>query len=177
MTGDVGKLYAEALFELSLEMGDPEPVYKELNNYNDIFRTNPDFIKLLFSPVIEIKEKLDIIDKVFGKDPSVVKNFICLVTEKNRITYIDRITSEFNKRYNQYKNIAEMTVISSIPIKPELCDKLKARLEEKSGKKVVLKVEVDPSIIGGMILKYGNSQIDNSIKGRLKAVAEQLKIQ
>ncbi len=49
MTGDVGKLYAEALFELSLEMGDPEPVYKELNNYNDIFRTNPDFIKLLFS--------------------------------------------------------------------------------------------------------------------------------
>ena len=70
-----------------------------------------------------------------------------------------------------------MTVISSIPIKPELCDKLKARLEKKSGKKVVLKVEVDPSIIGGMILKYGNSQIDNSIKGRLEAVAEQLKIQ
>jgi F-type H+-transporting ATPase subunit delta len=70
-----------------------------------------------------------------------------------------------------------MTVVSSIPIKPELEAKLKARLEEKSGKKVVLTVEVDPSIIGGMILKYGNSQIDNSIKGRLESVAKQLKIQ
>ncbi|MGN0621938.1 MAG: ATP synthase F1 subunit delta [Porcipelethomonas sp.] len=177
MTGDVGKLYAEALFELSLEAGDPEPVYTELNEYNSLFSENPDFVKLLFSPVIEISEKLDIIDRIFGGKKSLVRDFICLVTEKNRITYIDKITSEFNKCYNRHMNIAEMTVVSGIPLKPELREKLKSKLEEKSGKKVDLKVEVDPSIIGGMILRYGNSQIDNSIKGRLEAVAEQLKIQ
>jgi F-type H+-transporting ATPase subunit delta len=177
MTGDVGKLYAKALFELCLETGNAKEVYSELNSYSEIFQENPEFLKLLSSPVIDLQEKLEIIDRIFGGEKSMVKDFICLVTEKNRITYLGSITSEFNKCYNKHNNIAEMTVVSSIPIKPELEVKLKARLEEKSGKKVVLTVEVDPSIIGGMILKYGNSQIDNSIKGRLESVAKQLKIQ
>lgn len=177
MTGDVGKLYAEALFDLSLEGDNLETVYEELNGYNSIFSENPDFIKLLFSPVIETAKKLDIIGRIFGNEKSLVKDFICLVTEKNRIAYIDNITSEFNKCYNKHKNIAEMTVVSGIPLKPELQEKLRKKLEEKSGKRVALKVEIDKSIIGGMILKYGNTQIDNSIKGRLEAVSKQLKIQ
>ncbi len=177
MTGDVGKLYAEALFELSLEAGDPKPVFDELNEYNRIFTENPDIIRLFHSPVIEIGEKLDIIEKIFGGEKSLVRNFICLAAEKDRIPFIGSITSEFNKCYNRYMNIAEMTVVSSIPLRSDLKERLQAKLEEKSGRKVVLKTEVDPSIIGGMILKYGNTQIDSSIKGRLESVAEQLKIQ
>ena len=70
-----------------------------------------------------------------------------------------------------------MTVITSIPLKPDLKDRLIKKLEQKSGKTVKLNEKVDPSIIGGIILRMGNSQIDNSIKGRLEAVAQQLKIQ
>ena len=70
-----------------------------------------------------------------------------------------------------------MTVITSIPLKPDLKARLIKKLEQKSGKTVKLNEKVDPSIIGGIILRMGNSQIDNSIKGRLEAVAQQLKIQ
>lgn len=87
------------------------------------------------------------------------------------------MTENFNIRYNNYKNIAEMTVITSIPLKKELCDRLIKKLEEKSGKTVKLTQEVDPAIIGGLILKQGNTLIDNSVRGRLEAVAKQLKIQ
>ena len=73
--------------------------------------------------------------------------------------------------------IAEMTVITSVALKPETKSRLLKKLEEKSGKTVKLKEEIDPSIIGGIILRMGNSQIDNSVKGRLEAVAKQLKIQ
>ena len=149
MTGDVGKLYSTALFELSREENTFDEVHSLLNEYND---------------------------KVFDDD-SMVFDFVCLVTEKGRISYIDRITSEFNKLYYDRNNIAEMTVTTSTALKPELKEKLISKLEEKSGKKVRLIEKVDPDILGGLIIRYGNSEIDNSVKGKLEAVAEQLKLQ
>ena len=107
----------------------------------------------------------------------MVHDFICLVTDKNRISYFGKITDAFIEHYNQHNNITEMTVITSIPLKPDLKARLIKKLEQKSGKTVKLNEKVDPSIIGGIILRMGNSQIDNSIKGRLDAVAQQLKIQ
>ena len=107
----------------------------------------------------------------------MVHDFICLVTDKNRISYFGKITDAFIEHYNQHNNITELTVITSIPLKPDLKARLIKKLEQKSGKTVKLNEKVDPSIIGGIILRMGNSQIDNSIKGRLDAVAQQLKIQ
>ena len=70
-----------------------------------------------------------------------------------------------------------MTVVTSIPLKPETKQKLLNKLEKQSGKTVKLKEEVDPSILGGIILRMGNSQIDNSVKGKIEAIASSLKIQ
>lgn len=176
MTGDVGKLYADALFELCTESGSIENVYEDLNQCRRVFDDNPELLKLLGSPVILNEEKKNVINSIFGND-GMVHDFICLITDKRRIEYFSKITDSFNIRYNEYKNIAEMTVITSVALKKELRDKLVKKLEEKSGKTVKLKEEVDPAIIGGLILKQGNTLIDNSIRGRLEAVAKQLKIQ
>ena len=170
MTGDVGKLYAQALFELSLESESLENVCFELKQCREIFDENPQLVKLLSSPVILKTEKHEVINKIFGES-GMVHDFICLVTDKNRISYFGKITDAFIEHYN------EMTVITSIPLKPDLKARLIKKLEQKSGKTVKLNEKVDPSIIGGIILRMGNSQIDNSIKGRLEAVAQQLKIQ
>lgn len=176
MTGDIGKLYAQALFELSLEEKNIQEVYDDVNQCRKIFDDNPELVYLLNSPVILHEEKQEVIDKVFGKE-GTVRDFICLVTDKNRITYFGKMTDAFNMHYNEYNNIVEMTVITSVPLKSETKARLLKKLEEKSGKTVKLKEEVDPSIMGGIILRMGNSQIDNSIKGKLDAVAKQLKIQ
>ncbi len=176
MTGDVGKIYADALFELCVESDSVETVHTELNQCCKVFNDNPELVKLLSSPVILNDEKKNVINSIFGNS-GTVHDFICLVTDKKRISFFDKMTENFNIRYNNYKNIAEMTVITSIPLKKELCDRLIKKLEEKSGKTVKLTQEVDPAIIGGLILKQGNTLIDNSVRGRLEAVAKQLKIQ
>lgn len=176
MTGDIGKLYAQALFELSLEGKNVQEVYNDVNQCRKIFDDNPELVNLLNSPVILREEKHEVINKIFGTK-GTVRDFICLVTDKNRITYFGKMTDAFNEHYNEYNNIKEMTVITSVPLKPETKTKLLKKLEEKSGKTVKLKEEIDPSILGGIILRMGNSQIDNSVKGRLEAVAKQLKIQ
>lgn len=176
MTGDVGKLYAQALFELSLEQNDLDDVYNDLMQCSKVFGDNPEFVSLLDSPVILKEEKHGIINKVFGSEPGTVHDFICLVTDKNRIRYFCTIADEFNKLYDDYKGIKEMTVITSIPLKPEMKSRLLKKLEEKSGKTVKLKEVVDPSIIGGIVLKMGDSMIDGSVKGRLESISRQLKV-
>ncbi|MBE6844418.1 MAG: F0F1 ATP synthase subunit delta [Ruminococcus sp.] len=176
MTGDVGKLYAQALFELGLEAGNLDEIYGDMNECRKIFDENPELVSLLDSPVILREEKQNVLDKIFGTE-GTVRDFICLVTDKNRITYFGKMTDLFNQLYNDHNNIAEMTVITSIPLKPEARQKLVKKLEVQSGKTVKLKEEVDPSIIGGIILRVGNSQIDNSVKGKIEAIASSLKIQ
>ena len=64
---------------------------------------------------------------------------------------------------------------TSVALKSEQREKLIGKLEEKSGKKVILSEKIDPSILGGIIVEYDNSRIDNSVKGNLEAVAKQLK--
>ena len=87
------------------------------------FDENPQLVKLLSSPVILKTEKHEVINKIFGES-GMVHDFICLVTDKNRISYFGKITDAFIEHYNQHNNITEMTVITSIPLKPDL----KARL-------------------------------------------------
>ena len=147
MTGDVGKIYADALFELCAESGCIKEVYEDMNQCRRVFDDNPELVKLLGSPVILNKEKKNVIDSIFGSN-GMVHDFICLVTDKKRINYFDKMTDNFNALYNEYNNIAEITVTTSIPLKKDLHDKLLKSLEKKSGKTVKLKEEVDPAIIG-----------------------------
>lgn len=175
MTGDVKKLYSQALFELCLENNNLKEVYDDINQCRKIFDDNPDFVELLFSPLIMPEEKTVIIDKVFGKE-GTVHDLICVVTLKGRIRYFSGITDAFNELYDEHCGIKEMTVVTSVPLKPDAREKLLKKLEEKSGKTVKLTEEVDPSIIGGVILKMGDSIIDDSIKGRLASISDQLKI-
>ena len=176
MTGDVGKLYAQALFELSLEENDLEQVYGDMEQCRKVFEDHPELTDLLNSPVILKNEKHDIINKVFGEEKGTVHDFICLVTDKNRIRYFDKIAESFNQLYDEHKGIREMTAVTSVPLKVDAKQRLIKKLEEKSGKTVKLKEVVDPSIMGGIILKMGDTMIDNSVKGRLDAIAKQLKI-
>lgn len=174
MTGDIGKVYSQALFEIALESGCLDEINSEMGQCRTVFEENPELIKLLVSPVITFGEKAAIISKIFGKD-GIIRDFICVVTQKGRISYFSEIAEEFTGKYNEHNNIVKMTAITSVALKSEQREKLIGKLEEKSGKKVILSEKIDPSILGGIIVEYDNSRIDNSVKGKLEAVAKQLK--
>lgn len=174
MTGDVGKLYSQALFEIGLENNDLVTLEQDMTQCNTVFEENPELVKLLNSPVISNDEKLDVISRIFG-ETGTVRDFICVIVQKGRIRYFSEITEEFRQKCYEHDNIAEMTVITCVPLKSVQKEKLQKKLEEKSGKKVRISEKTDPSILGGIIIEYGNNRIDNSIKGKLEAVAEQLR--
>lgn len=175
MTGDIGKIYADALFELCSEDNSYDEVHENLNECSKVFSDNPDLIKLMSAPTMTAEEKINILSKIFD-DCGIVYNLLCILAEKNRAGYVCQIADSFNKLYNELKNIAEMTVTTCIPLDETMRQKLISKLSEKFGKTVKITEKIDKSIIGGVIVEYGNLQMDNSVRTKLASVRSELKV-
>lgn len=176
MTGSAEKIYAQALFELGLENNDLDSVYSEVRELAGIFESNPELMKIYAAPTVTGEEKLKLNKELFGGRLSeTVSNFLSVLTEKNRVTCIIRIAAELKERYYDYKGILEITAVTSVPMPEKLKEKLLMKLSGTTGKTVHLLEKVDPSILGGIILHYGNTQMDSSVKSRLDSLEAQVK--
>ncbi len=169
MAAEVAKLYADALYEIFTEEGSEDKFHTDLNEFAGVFRANPELTQLLSAPLLTSEEKISVVSKIFD-DNGVIFDFLCLLCEKGRAAYFEEITEVFNVRYNEFKNIADVTVITSVPLTDELRSRLTAKLEAKLSKTVVLKEKTDTSIIDGIIIEYNNKRIDNSVRSGLETL-------
>lgn len=169
MAAEVAKLYAEALYEIFTEEGSDDRIHDQLNEFAGVFSSNPELTQLLAAPLLTSEEKISIVSKIF-EDNGVVYDFLCLLCEKGRAAYFEEITEVFNSKYNEFRNIVDVTVITSIPLTEELRSRLASKLQTKLGKTVVLKEKTDASIIDGIIIEYNNKRIDNSVRSGLETL-------
>ena len=169
MAAEVAKLYADALYEIFTEEGSDDRIHAQLNEYAEVFSANPELSQLLSAPLLTSEEKISVVSKIF-EDDGIVYDFLCLLCEKGRAAYFEEITEEFNSRYNEFKNIVDVTVTTSIPLTEELRSRLVAKLQSKLEKTVVLKEKTDTSIIDGIIIEYNNKRIDNSVRSGLETL-------
>lgn len=174
MRGQVGNVYAEALFTLCRETDSLDAVHTELNACAAVLAANPELLQLLSVPTISTKEKLTMTERLFAGNEIVV-SLLCLLVERNRIRYLQDVTEAFNADYQDAKNYAEMTVTTAVPLTETLRERLRAKLEEKSGKQVKLIEQVDASLLGGVMVRYGNTVQDNTVKTKLASLRQQLK--
>ncbi len=176
MTGSVEKVYSDALFELAAEQGMSDEVYEELNTIAQIFRDNPEFAKMLNAPTVSTDEKADVIANVFkGKTSELTYNLMCVLTDKRRITYLPAIADSYKERWYDMKNIVEVKVTTSVPLNETLKAKLKLKLEAVYKKSIILEEAVDESIIGGIVINYGNTMLDGTVKSKLESMQKQIK--
>lgn len=170
----VDKTYGDALFSLVTEEDETAlpDIRSQLGGVSEIFKAEPEFIKLLRTPTIPIEEKLGIIKEVFeGKVHKFVLNFLCILTENDRLPDFDRILAYFTQLYNEKLGIADVTVTSAMPLSQAAAEKIRAKMADITGKTVNMTLKTDEKLIGGVVISYGNTTIDGSVKARL----EQLK--
>lgn len=169
------KVYSNALFQLSVEEGLLDVIHEDLKSCADIFKGEPEFLTILSSPIISNKEKVSMLQAVFeGNCNDLVFNFMCLLAEKSRINLFCEIQQDFSLQYNKSKNILQAEVITCIPLTEELRRKVIEKLCKTTGKKVSIKETVDKSILGGIVIKYDNVIIDDSVKTKFKELSKQL---
>ncbi|KHS56473.1 MULTISPECIES: F0F1 ATP synthase subunit delta [Terrisporobacter] len=171
----IANRYAEALFELSEEENITKEIYNELNNVVDILKNNKDLDNVLKSPLVAKSEKVQLIETLFNtKINNNLKNFLKILVEKGRISSLKSIELTFKELLNDKHNIIEGTVISAILLTDEKVKELEEKLSKKYNKNVTLENKVDESILGGVLVRLGNTQIDGSVKTRLDNIKDQL---
>lgn len=177
MTGMAEKNYGDALFELILEEepGMLKTVQEELSAVDTVLTDVPELIKLAKTPTVELKEKLSVIDEAFREKVSdYTYRFLMVLTENGRLSYFGRICRYFNARCNERFGVAEITVVSPRPIGDELKEKIRAKMAEITGKTITLREENDPSLIGGVVIRYGGKSYDGSVRARLDALKKEI---
>ncbi|TYP58793.1 ATP synthase F1 subunit delta [Thermosediminibacter litoriperuensis] len=167
--GAVGRVYAGALFSVAEEAGKVGEIKEQLSLVRDAVKKSAAFRDFLYHPGIKRQDKKRIISDVFSGilDPEMM-NFFNLVIDEGRQYFLDDIYREYMEYYRRYRAYRIARVTTAVELTSDEEEDLKTRLEKIFGRKVVVEKEVDPAIIGGMVVRIGFQVIDGSIRSRLE---------
>lgn len=165
------KRYALALYEIAEEKDKVIEFIDDLRDVNTAINSNEELRGIFENPNIGKQSKKDILIELFkGKTFEEIVSFLCVLVDKGRILYLEEKIRQMEVIYLERHNILEATVKSVIPLTEQEFSKLHDKLEIKYGKKVILKKEIDESIIGGLFVKVGNEVIDGTIAGKYEEI-------
>jgi len=177
MTSGVTDRYASALFELALFEKKVPAVEKDLQRFQKLLDGSEDLRRLVTSPVFSADEQFRAIDAVItkAKISGLVGNFIRVVAKNRRLFAMPGMLFAFRRMAAEHRGEVTAEVTVAKELNATQTRDLKAALKNSVGKDVTLEMKVDPSILGGMIVKVGSRQIDTSLRTRLSSLKLALK--
>lgn len=167
--------YAKSLIDLSLERGELEKVFADMQWLQRVCRENRDFVNVLKSPVIKGDKKEKIMEAVTkGRINELTMAFIRLMIRKGREVYLPEVIVAFIAQYKKHKNIYIVKLTTASPVSEATKQAIVDRVKETSDmKNIELETAVDDKLIGGFVLQAGDQLIDASIAYDLKNIARQ----
>jgi len=167
--------YAKSLIDLSIEKGQLEQVYADMQWLQSVCRSNRDFLNLLKSPIISGDKKIKILNAVAGsKLTNITTSFNALLIKKGRESNLPEITAAFIALYKTYKKINTVKLTTASPISAEVKNAIIDQVKKSGGfENIELEEKIDKDIIGGFVLQVGDKMVDASIAYDLKAIAKQ----
>jgi ATP synthase F1 delta subunit len=164
---EIAQVYSRALFEVAKEQGKLDLVREQLGEVADALSGSGDLRVFFFSPYFSTEEKKDGLHKaVEGADPAVL-NFLEALLERHRMPAIFRIRTQYESLWEQENRLLPVEVTSAVGLDEGTVRSIGERIGEQTGQRVELTSKVDPGILGGIVLRVGNSVLDASIKHRL----------
>jgi len=171
----IAKRYARALLNIASEKKLYDPFAQDLSLLNATFELNPDFEVLLSHPRIALDAKKDMLKQAFsGKLSEDVLSLILLLVESNRENIIPDLVKEYIAMANDAQNIVDATVYSTFSLSEAELSKLSAEFGKTIGKTIRLKAVLDPSIVGGLLIRIGDRLYDGSVRGKLSRFRQTL---
>ncbi|MCZ2203626.1 F0F1 ATP synthase subunit delta [Bartonella sp. A05] len=178
----VDQRYAQALFDLVQEEGCVEDVEKALASFLVILDKDKDLKYFVQSPFFSVKEQVKALCSVFESigfadvgAGQIVRNFLRVVAVNRRLFALSGILRAFQRRVALSRGEVSAQVVSACPLDAKQKEALCAALEDITGGKVLLRISVDPAILGGLIVRFGSYQIDTSIVAKLFSLKLALK--
>lgn len=163
--------YATALFSLALEEGKKSEVARSLKTVKALLSEYPEYTELLAAPSLPFDERADLIDKAFSDNiHEYAVTFIKLLCERGHIRELADCIDEYLKLYEASDGIATAYVTSAVELTEAERRSLSEKLEKKLSSRVELVCDIDPDILGGIVVKVDGNIMDGSLKSRLADV-------
>jgi F-type H+-transporting ATPase subunit delta len=164
--------YASALFELANESSKVSDVEKDLVTFQGLLDESSDLVRLVRSPVIAADDQARAIAVIVDKAgiSGLAANFLKLVSSNRRLFVIQDIIKAYRTLAAKARGEIAAEVTSAVPLNDEQVASLKETLKASMGKDVTLQSRVDPSLLGGLIVKVGSRMIDSSLKTKLQNI-------
>jgi|SRR5215203_2787136 len=171
---EIASVYARSLFEVAQEQGKLDEVREQLGEFADALDENQEMQVFFFSPYFSTQEKEEGLDKVVTDAEPILQNFLKLLIEKHRMPAVFRVRRTYDQMWQQENQLLPVEVTSAIELDEQTVKQIGDRIGEETGQKIELSARVEPDILGGLVVRVGNSIIDASIRARLESLRRQV---
>lgn len=168
--------YANALADVALEQGAAGPVLTQLNDFAGAYAESAELRNSLASPAVTGKEKHAVVEKLSGRlgASEILRNFLFLVIDHHRTHMVPELAEAFETVIRERQGVAEAQVISAAELTEAQKRNLLQTLEKKTGKKIEAKYSLDKSLLGGAVVRIGDTVYDGSVRHRLNEMRAKL---
>jgi F-type H+-transporting ATPase subunit delta len=171
---ELAEVYARSLFEAAKENGVLDEVKEQLGIWADALNENPNLRTFFFSPRFTSAEKKEAIRRVIDGGDERFINFLELLAERHRLPVTFRIRRDFDDLWKVEHKLLSVDVTSAVELDGAILDSIGDRIRDRTGCTIELTSNVDPDIIGGLVLRVGNKVLDASVHGRLERLRRQI---
>jgi F-type H+-transporting ATPase subunit delta len=165
---ELAQVYARSLFQAALEHGKLDELREQLGQFADALEQHRELAVFFFSPYFSTAEKRQALDTLLDGADELFINFLSLLIENHRMPVIFRIRQEYERLWEEENKTLPVEITSAIALDDATTESLGKTIGERAGRKVTLAARVDPDILGGIIIRVGNSILDASIRNRLE---------
>jgi F-type H+-transporting ATPase subunit delta len=171
---EIAQVYARALFEVASEQESLDEIHEELGEFADAMHENRELATFFFSPYFSVDEKKEGLERAVSDANPAFANFLQALIERHRMPVIFRIRTEFNSLWDEARKLLPVQITSAVKLDSDTVKSLGDRIGKQVDRTVEVSANVDPDIIGGVVLRVGNVILDASIKNRLEQLRKQV---
>ena len=169
------KEYGRALFLLSEERATTERVRDDLATVADVLKNNPPYLSLMDTPAVGLSEKEVLIDRAFGALDTDVVSFLKILAGKHSLYAFGETHRAYTALYEASRGIERAEAVTAVAMSEAQRTALTEKLSRMTGKTILLQNTVDPSVLGGVKLRFLGRQLDGTLKTRLSSVERAIK--
>ncbi len=173
----IARRYAKALLLIGKEDGRADVYRNELDQISSMMAGEKSLEQAVCNPLYDAAGRKNVLSTVIGRlnFSRVMQTFLLLLFDKGRIGFLGDINKRYQILADELKGIARASVVSATPLSEENTEKIRATLSQMTGKNIVLEIEQDPELIGGVVTRVGDLVLDGSIRTQLMNMKETLK--
>jgi ATP synthase F1 delta subunit len=171
---EIAQVYARSLFEVAQEQDRLDVVRDQIGQFADALDGSRELQTFFFSPYFSTEEKKEGLDKALEGEDDIVRNFLALLIENHRMPALFRIRRELDAMWRDVNKLLPVQVTSAVELDEAVTRQIGEEIGRQTGRKVELSTNVDPDVLGGIVLRVGNSILDASIRTRLDRLRKQV---